>query len=94
VLLAFTTDSIIHLATNVVDALGLPGTFVLMLAESPCTPIPAMRGGERAAQDERVVLGNPHRRLTPSVARHKGQCCRRVWVASGAAGQGGDSSSA
>jgi membrane protein DedA with SNARE-associated domain len=41
VLLASITNSFVHLATNVVDSLGLVGIFVLMLAESACIPIPS-----------------------------------------------------
>jgi membrane protein DedA with SNARE-associated domain len=35
------TDPIVQFAVDVVDALGLPGIFVLMLAESACIPIPS-----------------------------------------------------
>jgi membrane protein DedA with SNARE-associated domain len=35
------TDPLVRFATDVVDALGLPGIFVLMLAESACIPIPS-----------------------------------------------------
>lgn len=35
------TNSFVHLATNVVDSLGLIGIFLLMLAESACIPIPS-----------------------------------------------------
>ena len=41
VLLASITNSVVQLATNVVDSLGLAGIFVLMLAESACIPIPS-----------------------------------------------------
>ncbi len=40
-LLASITNSFVHLATNLVDSLGLVGIFVLMLAESACIPIPS-----------------------------------------------------
>jgi membrane protein DedA with SNARE-associated domain len=39
--LASITDAVARLATDVVDALGLPGVFVLMVAESACIPIPS-----------------------------------------------------
>ena len=34
-------DPIIHAATNVIDAMGLAGIFVLMTLESACIPIPS-----------------------------------------------------
>ena len=39
--LASITDPIVEVAVDVVDALGLPGIFVLMLLESACIPIPS-----------------------------------------------------
>src|SRR5919199_2161602 len=39
--LASITDAIARLATDVVDAIGLPGVFALMVAESACIPIPS-----------------------------------------------------
>jgi membrane protein DedA with SNARE-associated domain len=39
--LASITDSLVQFATQVVGDLGLPGIFVLMLAESACIPIPS-----------------------------------------------------
>jgi membrane protein DedA with SNARE-associated domain len=39
--LASITDSIAQFAVDVVKDLGLPGVFVLMLAESACIPIPS-----------------------------------------------------
>jgi membrane protein DedA with SNARE-associated domain len=41
VVLASLTDPIVQFAVDVVDAMGLPGIFVLMLAESACIPIPS-----------------------------------------------------
>jgi hypothetical protein len=41
------TGSVVHLATNVVDTLGLGGIFVL---QSACIPIPAMRGVSASAK--------------------------------------------
>ena len=38
---ASVTDSLVTFATHVVRDLGLPGIFVLMLAESACIPIPS-----------------------------------------------------
>jgi membrane protein DedA with SNARE-associated domain len=39
--LASLTDPIVQFAVDVVDKLGLPGIFVLMVAESACIPIPS-----------------------------------------------------
>src|SRR5512134_3875904 len=39
--LASITDPIVEVAVDVVDAMGLPGVFVLMLLESACIPIPS-----------------------------------------------------
>ncbi len=39
--LASLTDPIVEFAVDVIDALGLPGIFVLMVAESACIPIPS-----------------------------------------------------
>jgi membrane protein DedA with SNARE-associated domain len=39
--LASITDPLVHFATNVIDALGLPGIFALMVAESACIPVPS-----------------------------------------------------
>jgi membrane protein DedA with SNARE-associated domain len=41
VIFASLTDPIVEFAVGVVDALGLPGIFVLMLLESACIPIPS-----------------------------------------------------
>ena len=40
-MLASITDPLVQLATNVIDAIGLPGVFALMVAESACIPIPS-----------------------------------------------------
>ena len=40
-LMASLTDPIVQFAVDTVDALGLPGVFVLMLLESACIPIPS-----------------------------------------------------
>jgi membrane protein DedA with SNARE-associated domain len=40
-LLASITDPIVEVAVDVVDAMGLPGVFVLMLLESACIPVPS-----------------------------------------------------
>jgi membrane protein DedA with SNARE-associated domain len=40
-LIASITDPIVNVAVDVVDALGLPGVFLLMVAESACIPIPS-----------------------------------------------------
>jgi membrane protein DedA with SNARE-associated domain len=39
--LASLTDPLVRLATSVIDSLGLPGVFALMVAESACIPIPS-----------------------------------------------------
>jgi membrane protein DedA with SNARE-associated domain len=41
VLVASITDPIVNAAVDVVDAMGLPGVFLLMFAESACIPIPS-----------------------------------------------------
>ena len=40
-LIASLTDPIVEVAVDVVDALGLPGVFVLMVLESACIPVPS-----------------------------------------------------
>jgi membrane protein DedA with SNARE-associated domain len=40
-IVASLTDPLVELAVDVIDALGLPGIFVLMVAESACIPIPS-----------------------------------------------------
>jgi membrane protein DedA with SNARE-associated domain len=39
--MASLTDPIVELAVDVVDAMGLPGVFVLMVLESACIPVPS-----------------------------------------------------
>jgi membrane protein DedA with SNARE-associated domain len=39
--LASVTDPLVNFAVDVIDAMGLPGVFVLMLLESACIPIPS-----------------------------------------------------
>jgi membrane protein DedA with SNARE-associated domain len=39
--IASITDPLVELAVNVIDAMGLPGIFLLMVAESACIPIPS-----------------------------------------------------
>jgi membrane protein DedA with SNARE-associated domain len=41
VFVASITDPIVQVAVDVIDALGLPGTFGLMVLESACIPIPS-----------------------------------------------------
>ena len=41
VLTASITDPIVQAAVDVVDAMGLPGVFVLMVLESACIPVPS-----------------------------------------------------
>jgi membrane protein DedA with SNARE-associated domain len=40
-LIASITDPIVEVAVDVVDAMGLPGVFVLMVLESACIPVPS-----------------------------------------------------
>jgi membrane protein DedA with SNARE-associated domain len=40
-LVASLTDPLVRFATDVINSLGLPGVFALMLAESACIPIPS-----------------------------------------------------
>jgi membrane protein DedA with SNARE-associated domain len=40
-LFASITDPIVQVAVDVVDAMGLPGVFVLMVLESACIPVPS-----------------------------------------------------
>jgi membrane protein DedA with SNARE-associated domain len=39
--LASITDPLVNFAVNVIDTIGLPGVFLLMLLESACIPIPS-----------------------------------------------------
>ena len=41
VLLGSLTDPIVQFAVDTVDAMGLPGVFILMLLESACIPVPS-----------------------------------------------------
>ena len=54
--IASLTDPIVDFAVDVVDALGLPGIFVLMLLESACIPVPSeatmLFAGFRVAEGE------------------------------------------
>jgi membrane protein DedA with SNARE-associated domain len=54
--IASLTDPIVDIAVDVVDALGLPGVFVLMLLESACIPVPSeatmLFAGFRVAEGE------------------------------------------
>jgi membrane protein DedA with SNARE-associated domain len=40
-LIASITDPIVNVAVDVVDAMGLPGVFLLMVLESACIPVPS-----------------------------------------------------
>jgi membrane protein DedA with SNARE-associated domain len=40
-LIASLTDPIVEVAVDVVDAMGLPGVFLLMVLESACIPVPS-----------------------------------------------------
>jgi membrane protein DedA with SNARE-associated domain len=54
------TDPIVDFAVDVVDALGLPGVFVLMLLESACIPVPSeatmLFAGFRVAEGEYSLI--------------------------------------
>jgi len=54
------TDPIVNFAVDVIDALGLPGIFVLMVAESACIPIPSettfLFAGFNVSRDEYSLL--------------------------------------
>ena len=39
--LASITDPLVNLAVDIVDSIGLPGIFLLMVLESACIPIPS-----------------------------------------------------
>jgi membrane protein DedA with SNARE-associated domain len=58
--IASLTDPIVEFAVDVVDALGLPGIFLLMVAESACIPIPSettfLFAGFNVARGEYSVL--------------------------------------
>jgi membrane protein DedA with SNARE-associated domain len=41
VLMASITDPLVNAAVDVVDAMGLPGVFLLMVLESACIPVPS-----------------------------------------------------
>ena len=41
VLMASLTDPLVNAAVDVVDAMGLPGVFLLMVLESACIPVPS-----------------------------------------------------
>ena len=41
IVFASLTDPIVEFAVDVIDAMGLPGIFILMVAESSCIPIPS-----------------------------------------------------
>lgn len=67
--LASATDTLVTFATNVIDDIGLPGIFALMLLESACIPIPSeatmlfagfsfQGGGNLLAITAAGVLGN------------------------------------
>jgi membrane protein DedA with SNARE-associated domain len=57
----FILDPIVNAATDVIDALGLPGVFVLMAAESACIPIPSeaimLFAGFNVSEGDMTLLG-------------------------------------
>jgi membrane protein DedA with SNARE-associated domain len=59
--LASITDSLVTFATNVINDVGLPGVFLLMLLESACIPIPSeatmLFAGFTVFQGHHTLLG-------------------------------------
>jgi membrane protein DedA with SNARE-associated domain len=59
-LVASLTDPIVDFAVDVVDAMGLPGVFVLMTLESACIPVPSeatmLFAGFRVAEGEYSLI--------------------------------------
>ncbi|HYU60469.1 MAG TPA: DedA family protein [Solirubrobacterales bacterium] len=57
----FLLDPIVNAATDVIDALGLPGVFVLMTLESACVPVPSeaimLFAGFNVSQGDMTLLG-------------------------------------
>ena len=57
----FIVDPLVEFCTNVIDALGLPGIFVLMLLESACIPIPSeatmLFAGFNVSEGNMTLLG-------------------------------------
>ena len=60
-ILASVTDSLVNFATNVINDIGLPGVFLLMLLESACVPIPSeatmLFAGFTVFQGHHTLLG-------------------------------------
>ncbi|HEX4935605.1 MAG TPA: hypothetical protein VFV33_20635, partial [Gemmatimonadaceae bacterium] len=58
--LASITDPIVNVAVDVVEAMGLPGVFILMVLESACIPIPSeatmLFAGFNVAEGEYTLL--------------------------------------
>ncbi len=54
-------DPLVNFATNVIDTLGLPGVFVLMLLESACIPIPSeatmLFAGFNVSEGDMTLIG-------------------------------------
>lgn len=57
----FIVDPLVELATNLIDAVGLPGVFVLMLLESACIPVPSeaimLFAGFNVAEGDMTLFG-------------------------------------
>ena len=57
----FIVDPIVEVATDVIDALGLPGVFILMALESACIPVPSeaimLFAGFNVAEGEMTLFG-------------------------------------
>ena len=57
----FVVDPIVEFATEVIDVLGLPGVFVLMLLESACIPVPSeaimLFAGFNVSEGEMTLFG-------------------------------------
>ena len=60
-MLADILNPLVDAATNVIDALGLPGVFLLMTAESACIPIPSeaimLFAGFNVSQGDMTLFG-------------------------------------
>src|SRR5918995_56442 len=57
----FIVDPIVEIATDVIEALGLPGVFILMALESACIPVPSeaimLFAGFNVSQGDMTLFG-------------------------------------
>ena len=71
ILFASLTDPLVEFAVDVVDAMGLPGIFLLMVAESACIPIPSeatfLFAGFNVARGRVLDVRGRRRRLVANV---------------------------